>query len=327
MSSVLSLLMEVQAFRDEINKKVLGLFEGFAGEKFRNLMMWALKEVGLEAYADASKCAPEQRAGGKGGLGLISGPFTGGASTDAEIRKELRAWEKANEAQLIRETRDGFGNQGLPLTTEQMKELLEFLQKSGWGPDEIEKHFENAKGEGESLAFAELMQRLRQVKGEESAAEGEAAGEPKEEAKKSEESIEKEGVKGEGGEETGDEASGGKVPVLDAKTSGEGLTGGSPAEDISVSVYARPGHFQHHKFGVWVFVKRRSTGQVVLKLKNVPVRVEHRFWYPNRGDEKTATHMEVHYKLLRHVDLSPHLNVVLTGGDDGIIRGYIKLSS
>ena len=145
-SAGLSLLARTDYFEDEIAKPAARkLMDAIVGDSFHNFMVEILEGTQLRPYMDEVN-AGHKRKRGVGGKSVIGGNLDKLNPNDPKIVKIREEWEKEFESQILKDLQDVFGKEkGKMVTKEDLQELVEFIQKSKFSPEEIKQLLEHAR--------------------------------------------------------------------------------------------------------------------------------------------------------------------------------------
>ena len=141
-SAGLSLLTRLDYFDDNIAKPAArALMDAIVGDKLHNFLIGLLEETPLKPFlAEASDCRRVEKAVGSTEIGGNHDKLRSARSTQARM-----AWEKENEALIIRDLQTVFGSaKGTP-KKEDFEKLLKQIEASKQSPEEIKAMLEAAR--------------------------------------------------------------------------------------------------------------------------------------------------------------------------------------
>ena len=143
-SAALDLIVGTQAFNDKVVNPALRKIFGNTMDTAQKKIVAALVPESLEPYAARSpSCGVSEP------LETIHPVITGGAATEAELRKLRDKWEAENKDLLIRELQQGMRTgEGTPPTREEVLEAAEALKRSGLSAGELQKAAERTPRDG-----------------------------------------------------------------------------------------------------------------------------------------------------------------------------------
>ena len=141
-SAALELLVDTDYFDKNIGRPAANrLLATVMSDTFMDLVMTALPDELREYTSGVAGCTPPPRRSGTN-FNIEKGTFDPNAPDVVKIRKKFEA---ANRDQLIKEIKDGLQKNGKPVSTSDIKKLIDQMKKSGKKAEDFEKMFKKHK--------------------------------------------------------------------------------------------------------------------------------------------------------------------------------------
>ncbi len=145
-SAGLNLLTRTDYFKEEIAEPAAWkIMDAIVGDSLHNFLIETLEKTPLKPFIAQAEgaCRKRTRGSGSGKIGGNLGKLDPNNPKNAKIRKE---WEKEFEAEILKDLKDVFGKEkGQQVTKEDLKKLVELIQKSKKSPEEIKQMIEAAR--------------------------------------------------------------------------------------------------------------------------------------------------------------------------------------
>lgn len=332
--AALDLIIDTDWFQNNIGRpQIKKIVDRYAGPTYRKIMQEALEKVGLGSYAEkVEACHPsEESLDDHFFTGLPSGLRSG---SPALLEKRSK-WEAMHRSEILRELQKRFtGKDGKPVTEDELLDLAERLGKEEPDCEDKKETIEEALQEGGKADATAIAQPPEDIYADETEAPASEDAPPSAEAPPegdtkegtpptpTQEDEETEPAGEEAGGESSDEESidvtatptTPSVPVVDARSSNyEGTGGASLPNSLVKPLNPNWSHTAGTK--TTIRIAAFLNDEHVVTIKNVPVVVQKRTYYPDPENSATATEVRIYYQLQAGVSFKPHVSGVLPKGE------------